>query len=149
MQVVVRLVGSPLITGTRYVAPGMRCDVCGKRFKTPIPKEITDAPKHDISVSTTLAIAHYSLGLPMHRIEDNQAQHGIPMPDATQYDLLSNLSDIALPIYDELGKQSANGNLFLYDDTSGRILANQSQGITTHTLPIISNTKSHSLSKKS
>ena len=28
LQTIVRLVGSPLITGTRYLAPGMRCDTC-------------------------------------------------------------------------------------------------------------------------
>ncbi len=55
-QVVVRLVDNPLITGTRYVARGTRCNVCSARFKTPIPSSIKNTPKYDASVTSTLAI---------------------------------------------------------------------------------------------
>ena len=111
LQTVVRLIGNPLITGTRYLAPCMRCDTCQTRFQTPIPEEIKNTPKYDVTCATSLAIGRYSMGLPMYRIEQNQSHHGIPMKDATQYDLLKRLYVIAVPVYDELGKQASNGGL--------------------------------------
>ena len=138
LKTIVRLVGSPLITGTRYLAPGMRCTTCQTRFATPIPEEIKNAPKYDVSCATTLAIGRYSLGLPMYRMEHVQSQHGIPMKDATQWDLLNQLSDLVYPVYTALGEHAANGRLMIYDDTPGRILENQSKGLTTHTTAFIS-----------
>ncbi len=91
LQTIIRLVGNPLITGTRYLAPGMRCDTCQTRFQTPIPKEIKNAPKYDVSCATTLAVGRYYLGLPMHRMEQMQEHHGIPMKDATQWDLVKSV----------------------------------------------------------
>jgi hypothetical protein len=139
------LVGNPLITGTRYVARGTRCNVCNTRFKAPLPSDVKDAPKYDASVATTLAIARYSLGLPMHRIETNQLHHGVPMPDATQWDLLRSAYQTVKPVYGELQKQASNGNLMLYDDTPGRILEYKTQGLATHTTAFISVHEEHKI----
>lgn len=144
-QVLVKLVGSPLVTGTRYQIEITRCDVCGTRFKAPVPDEIKTAPKYDVSVATTLAIARYSLGLPMHRIEQAQAYHGIPLPDATQWDLLQGLYQIVRPVVEVLQTQAADGDLMLYDDTPNRILAHQAQHITTHTTAFISVHEDHKI----
>ena len=145
LQTIVRLIGSPIITGTRYLAPGMRCDTCKTRFQTPIPEEIKNTPKYDVSCATSLAIGRYSLGLPMYRMEQNQAHHGIPMKDATQYDLLKGLYVTVVRVYDELGKQASNGSLMLYDDTPGRVLENQAQGLATHTTAFISVYEEHKI----
>lgn len=145
LQAVVRLVGNPLITGVRYLAPGMRCGTCQTRFQTPIPEAIKSAPKYDVSCATTLAIARYSLGLPMYRMEQNQTQHGIPMKDATQWDLLRGLYDKVYPVYDALGEYASNGSLMLYDDTPGRILENQAKGLSTHTTAFISVHEGHKI----
>jgi len=145
LKTIVRLVGSPLITGTRYIAPGMRCDTCQTRFSTPIPDEIKNTPKYDVSCATTLAIGRYSLGLPMYRMEQAQNQHGIPVKDATQWDLLSRLSDVAYPVYMTFGEQAANGSLMVYDDTPGRILENQAKRLATHTTAFISVHEGHKI----
>ena len=145
LQTIIRLVGKPLITGTRYLAPGLRCSTCLTRFKTPIPEEIKNAPKYDVSCATTLAIGRYSLGLPMYRIEQNQTQQGIPMKDATQWDLLRTLSNTAYPVYDALAKLASNGSLILYDDTPGRILENKAKGVPTHTTAFISVNEEHKI----
>jgi transposase len=145
LQTIVRLTGSPLITGTRYLAPGMRCDTCQTRFQTPVPEEIKNAPKYDVSCASTLAIGRYSLGLPMYRMEHNQAHHGIPMKDASQWDLLRVLSDTAYSVYVALGKYASNGSLMLYDDTPGRILENKAKGLATHTTAFISLYEEHKI----
>jgi len=145
LKTIVRLVGSPLITGTRYLAPGMRCDTCQTRFQTPIPEEIKNAPKYHESCATTLAIGRYSLGLPMCRMEQAQTQHGIPMKDATQWDLINRLSDVAYPVYSVLSEYAANGSLMIYDDTPGRILENQAKNLATHTTAFISVHEEHKI----
>jgi transposase len=137
-KVIVRLIGSPLITGTRYVALGLRCFVCDKRYHANFPAKIKDAPKYDVSCVTTLAIGRYSLGIPMYRTEQNQSMHNIPMKDSTQWDLLTELHSIVSPIYNVLVEESSNGQMVLYDDTTGRILENQSKGLATHTTAFIS-----------
>lgn len=81
-QTFVRLVGGPLVTGTRFIAPILRCGTCKERFYTPVPDAIKEAPKYDVSVASTLAISRYSLGIPMYRTEQNQSMHGIPLKDA-------------------------------------------------------------------
>jgi transposase len=127
------------------VAACLKCNTCGTRFKTPIPEEIKNAPKYDVSVASTLAIARYSLGLPMKRMEQNQAMHGIPMKDATQWDLLRGLYDVVSPVHGVLTQLASNGTLMVYDDTPGRILANQAQGLATHTTAFISVYEEHKI----
>jgi transposase len=123
----------------------MRCNTCLTRFQTPIPEEIKNAAKYDVSCATTLAIGRYSMGLPMHRMEQTQAHHGIPMKDATQWDLLRGLYDTVYPACDALGEYAANGGLMLYDDTPGRILENQARGMPTHTTAFISVHEEHKI----
>ena len=145
-QVLVRLVGNPLITGTRYTITCLKCTVCDTRYKAPVSAAIKNVPKYDVSCATTLAIARYSMGVPMYRTELHQSMHGIPMKDATQWDLLKGLYDIVSPVYDyALMEQGANGELMIYDDTPGRILENQAKGLPTHTTAFISVHEEHKI----
>jgi transposase len=145
LKVVVRLIGSPLITGTQYIAPILRCNVCKARFYTPIPDSIKNAPKYAPSCASALAIARYSLGIPMFRIEQDQSMHGIPMKDATQWDIHKGLYGIACPVFNVLQKNAANGLLTMYDDTTGRILENQVKEISTHTTAFMSVYEGHKI----
>lgn len=141
-----RLVGSPLITGKRYTVTCLKCNICDTRYKAPVPTLIKDAPKYDISCATTLAIARYFMGMPMYRTEQNQGMHGIPMKDATQWDLLKGLYELVSPVYDyALLEQGANGELMIYDDTPGRILENKAKGLATHTTAFISVYEGHAI----
>lgn len=103
-----------------------------------MPQDIKEAPKYDVSVASSLAIGRYFMGTPLYRMETGQAMQGIPLPDATQWDLINELSGTAMPVYYALINDSANGQLVIYDDTPGRILDNQAQGKTTHTTAFVS-----------
>lgn len=137
-QEFVRLTGGPLIGGTRYLVETLRCHVCSKRFRAPVPKAVQNAPKHDFRCASTLAIARYSMGLPLYRIEQHQSMHGIPLKDATQWDVLRRLWAVCAPVYQALMDRAANGTLMHYDDTPGRIQENRKQGLATHTTAFIS-----------
>ena len=137
-KVVVKLKGSPLISGTRYTANGLYCGLCGDKFPVDFPDIIQEAPKYDVSCASALAIGRYGMGLPLHRIEKNQAMHEIPMPDATQWDLIDSMYPVARPVYDALIQFGANGNLYHYDDTPNMIIDNKMKGRATHTTAFIS-----------
>jgi len=144
-KVLVRLKGSPLITGTRFVAPTFPCNLCQTRFYTPVPDSIKNAPKYAPSCASTLAIARYSLGIPMFRIEQDQTMHSIPVKDSTQWDIFKKLYTVACHPFDVLQQHAANGSLTMYDDTTGRILENQAKGIPTHTTAFMSVHEGHTI----
>lgn len=134
----VKLQGAPLITGTRYTATGLYCGLCGDRFPVNFPDEIKNAAKYDVSCASSLAIGRYSMGLALYRIEKNQAMHEIPVPDATQWDLIDGLYAVARPVHDVLIQNASNGNLFQYDDTPNIIIENRVKGQPTHSTAFIS-----------
>jgi len=127
-----------MITGTKYALETTRCNLCRARFYTQAPEVIAQTPKYDASCISTLALARYSMGLPMSRIEAHQAMHGIPLPDATQWDLLKKGSGHIQPILTALINEAANGELMYYDGTPNRILEHQTKGKASHTTAFIS-----------
>jgi len=144
-KVIVRLQGSPLITGTRFVAPIFRCNLCQTRFYTPVPDSIKNAPKYAPSCASSLAIARYSLGIPMFRIEQDQTMHGIPVKDGTQWDILKRLYAKVCSVFAVLQQNAANGSLAMYDDTTGRVLENQTKGVSTHTTAFMAVHEGHKI----
>jgi transposase len=124
------LKGSPIITGTRYVAKGYRCNLCGELYKPVVPAEIKFAPKYSASAVSSIAIYHYYMGLPFKRLESCQKSTGVPLADATQYDKMSELKKQLKPIFDCLVALSINSQLLHYDDTPQPVLS-LSQGCAT------------------
>jgi len=133
-----RLEGKPMITGTKYALEITRCNLCRTRFYTKAPASIAQAPKYDASCTSTLAIARYSMGVPMSRLEGHQAMHGIPLPDATQWDLLKKGAGYIQPVLTALINEAGNGELMHYDGTPNRILEQQTQGKASQTTALIS-----------
>jgi hypothetical protein len=76
-----------------------------------------------VSLKVNLALAHYHLGLPFKRIESFQALVGMPLPDATQWELVEQVADSAYPVYEYLKKLGANQPLVYQDDTGARVLS--------------------------
>lgn len=119
----IRLVGQPLVTGKRYQCMGFRCHLCGEIYKPHVPEAIKNAPKFAPSAVSSIAMAHYYLGCPFHRLEKLQANYNIPLPDATQYDEMRKLTKKVEPVFKYLEKLSANSPLSYYDNTPQKILA--------------------------
>jgi hypothetical protein len=61
--------------------------------------------------------------MPFKRIELWQSLHGIPLADATQWDLMLPLAKALQPIHSYFYRLSAQGQGFYYDDTRQKILA--------------------------
>ncbi len=121
--VLICLEGQPLITGTRYQIEKLRCHLCGEQYAAEVTPNIAQRPKYAPSCYSTLAIAHYHMGLPFYRIECWQRYQRIPLADATQWDKMKELSEIVQPVYKALELQAAQGSPLYYDDTPNKILS--------------------------
>jgi hypothetical protein len=117
-----RFQGQPLGLATRYELERLRCGGCGAVFVADLPPEA--GPEiYDTSLKVNLAVAHYHLGLPLKRIESFQDLLGMPLPDATQWELIERVADSAYPVYETLKTVGANQPLVYQDDTGARILS--------------------------
>ena len=117
-----RFAGQPLVSVTRWQLERLRCGACGAISVAHMPPE-ADPETYGISLKVTLAVAHYHLGLPFKRIESFQNMMGMPLPDATQWDLVEQIADGTYPVFDALKYLGAQQPLVHQDDTGARILS--------------------------
>ncbi len=117
-----RFTGQPLVAVTRYDLERLRCNACGGLFVAHLPPGAT-TERYDISLKVMLAVAHYHLGLPFNRIEALQQMLGLPLPDATQWDLTEQAADGVYPVFDSLKYLGAQYPKVFQDDTGARVLS--------------------------
>lgn len=120
--VFVCLQGQPLIGGTRYEVEKLRCNTCQQIYSASLPEALVDQPKYDAGCKSNIALSRYYMGLPFKRVELWQQIQGVPLKDATQWDLVKQLWSLVQPVCLELASQSAEGQSHYFDDTTGRIL---------------------------
>ncbi len=120
-KVMVCLTGHALASATKYLLERWRCSKCGKVF-TAKPKEGMPKEKYDEALKANLAIAKNYAGMPFYRLQMLQKMVGVPLPHPTQWQLIESLADDIYPIYYELERMAAQGQLISHDDTKVRIL---------------------------
>lgn len=86
------------------------------------PEKKAAPPKYDESAGSMIAVLKYGNGFPFYRLSTLQANLGIPLPPATQWDVVEKVADRIRPVFEELEKQAAQGDLLHNDDTVNRIL---------------------------
>jgi len=69
-----------------------------------------------------IALLKYGTGMPFHRMERLEAQLGMPLPAATQWELMDAAAKPAKAVLDELVRFAAQGGVMHNDDTSMRVL---------------------------
>jgi len=120
-SVLVRVTGLAPLAATVYEKERLRCGLCGKVFTAQSPDGVGDK-KYDESVGSMIGIFKYGCGLPFNRLEKLQGNMGIPLPAATQWDLVQQSSVPLLPVYLEVIRQAAQGTILHNDDTTIKIL---------------------------
>ena len=118
----IRIDGNALLSAIRYELEKLRCSACGEVFTAPVPAPV-GAEKYSPQARAVIALGRYYLGLPFYRIEQYQALVGVPVADATLWDLAERVADCAYPVFDSLWELAAQGEVIFQDDTHGRILA--------------------------
>ena len=116
-----RLDGNALLSAVRYELEKLRCSTCGEVFTAAVPAE-AGPEKYTARARAVLALGRYYLGLPWYRLEGFQALVGVPVADATQWDQAEVVGDCSYPIFLQLEKEAAQGEVIFQDDTPGRVL---------------------------
>jgi len=117
-----RFRGQPLVAVTRYDLERLRCSACAALFVAHLPPGVSPE-RYDNSLKVMLAVAHYHLGLPFNRLEALQQMLGLPLPDATQWELVEQVADVGYVVFNHLRWFAAQLGLVFQDDTAARIVS--------------------------
>jgi len=118
----VRIRAMAPISAAVYECERLRCGACGEITTATPPADIGSA-KYDESVSSMIALLKYGCGLPFYRIAKLQKNLGIALPATTQWDLVHRAADVLDPVWEEMCRQAAAGEVIHNDDTTMKILA--------------------------
>jgi hypothetical protein len=120
-RALVRFVGQAPLQATVYRLQKLRCHVCGKVFTAPLPQD-AGAKKYDPTVASMIGLLKYGSGLPFNRLQRLQRNFQIPVAASTQWTIVSTGAQLMTPVYEELIRQAAQGEVLYNDDTTVKIL---------------------------
>ena len=119
--VLVRLIGQPPVGAKVYYLQKLRCNLCGVVFTAEPSADVGDE-KYDATVGSMVALLKYGTGMPFNRNETLQENLGVPLPASTQWDIVEAQAERAEPVFNELIRQAAQGDVVHNDDTTVKIL---------------------------
>jgi len=117
----VRITGVAPLGATVYEKDRWRCNLCGDVFTAPSPDGVGEE-KYDEKATSMIGLLKYGTGLPFNRIEKLQEGMGIPLPAATQWELVRDGAKRLAPAHEELIHQAAHGEVLHNDDTTMKVL---------------------------
>jgi transposase len=117
----VRIVGQAPLSATVYELERLRCNACNQVFTAEEPEAI-GPEKYDETAAAMIAQLKYGSGVPFNRLEQLERHMGIPLPAATQWEIVEEAAEVIRPVRDELIRQAAQGEVVHNDDTSMRVL---------------------------
>jgi transposase len=120
-KVLVRVIGQAPLTATVYSLERLRCGACGQLFTAQEPEGV-GPDKYDETAAAMIAQLKYGAGTPFNRLEQLESQMGIPLPAATQWEIVEEAAQPLKPARDELIRQAAQGTVVHNDDTGMRVL---------------------------
>jgi len=119
---VICLTGHAPVQATVYELEKLRCNLCGKVYTAKAPGNKTGR-HYDASAMAMMAIFRYGYGFPWNRLEQLQASMGIPLAATTQWDKTEAAADLIHPVFRELARQAAQGDVIHNDDTTMKVLS--------------------------
>lgn len=120
-KALVRIVGQAPLAATVYELERLRCNACGQVFTAEEPEGV-GPEKYDETASAMIAQLKYGSGIPFYRLEGLEDQLGIPLPAATQWEIVAEAAEAIKPAHEELIRQAAQGEVLHNDDTGMRVL---------------------------
>lgn len=112
VSVRIRIDGSPLLTAQRHEVDNLRCSACGDVFPAVAPED-----KYTEQAKAVVVYAHHELGVPLHRLSAMQANVGVPVADATLWELTEQVVGCAYPVFQHLEVLGAQSGTIFQDDT--------------------------------
>ncbi len=120
-KVLVRVIGQAPLAATVYSLERLRCGACGQVFTAEEPNGV-GPDKYDETAAAMIAQRKYDAGTPFNRLEQLESRLGIPLPTATQWEIVEEEAQVIKPARDELIRQAAQGTVVHNDDTGMRVL---------------------------
>lgn len=120
---IVKVVGQAPLGATVYKLQRLRCRLCDTVFTAPLPAAVASLPKYDSSCASMIALLRYGNGMPHFRLEGLQASLYVPLPDSTQWDIVSKAVPAPRAVFQELIMQAAQAPLLHSDDTPMKVLS--------------------------
>ncbi|MFH0966039.1 MAG: IS66 family transposase [Planctomycetota bacterium] len=124
----VRLTGQAPVGGTVYELERFRCNLCGEIFSAQAPEGIGEE-KYDAKSAAIIGLMKYGAGVPFNRLENLQKNMGIPVPAATQWEIVSEAARTLAPALAELTRLAAQGEVLHNDDTTAKVLSLGKTGV--------------------
>jgi transposase len=119
--VLVRITGMAPLGARVYACDRLRCNLCGEVYTAAAPAGV-GSEKYDASATAMVGMLRYGTGLPFNRIEQLQKAMRVPLPAATQWDLVNTATPKLLPAHEYLIDQAAQGSVVHNDDTTMKLL---------------------------
>ena len=116
-----RIQGLPPLPATVYELEKLRCNLCGTVFTAEAPEGIGEQ-KYDETAVSMIGCLKYGAGFPFNRLEKLEKNLGIPLPAATQWDLVKEASERFEPVFNAIIDEAAQGEVLHNDDTPMKIL---------------------------
>ncbi len=120
-KALVRIAGQAPLAATVYELERLRCNACGQVFTAQEPEGV-GPEKYDETAAAMIAQLKYGSGIPFYRLEQLEDQLGIPLPAATQWEIVEEEAEVIQPAGDELIRQAAQGEVLHNDDTGMKVL---------------------------
>lgn len=118
---IIRIVGQAPLAAVCHECERLRCGGCGKVFTARAPAE-AQGPKYSESAAAVIALLHYGAGMPFNRLAHLQNNMQTPVPATTQWEVVRDHADSLRPVFEELRRRAADGEVLHNDDTYVRIL---------------------------
>jgi transposase len=115
--VLVRVKGQAPLAATAYELEKLRCNLCGDVYTAAAPEGVGEK-KYDETAASMIALLRYGSGVPWYRLQGLEKSLGIPLPVATQCEIVAETAVILQPVQQELMRQAAQGEVVHNDDTS-------------------------------
>ena len=104
-RVLVRIAGQAPLTATVYELERLRCNLCGEVFTAQTPEGVGEE-KYEDTAAAMIAQLKYGSGMPFYRLEHLEQSLGIPLPAATQWEIVEEAAQPLKPARDELIRQA-------------------------------------------
>ncbi len=98
----------------------LRCGLCGAIFTAQAPPEV-GSEKYDAEAAGMIALLKYGSGFPFNRLQRLQGSLGIPLPAATQWEIVEGSAATLEPVFEQMVYQAAQGRVLHNDDTTMRV----------------------------
>ena len=125
----VRIQGIAPLRATVWELDRLRCNLCGEVFTAEAPPKV-GAEKYDATAASMIGLLKYGCGLPFIRLVRLETSLGIPLPAASQWEVVQRAAGWLAPAYVELVRQAAQGEVLYNDDTTMKILGSARRATT-------------------